>query len=121
VWLVQAHDTDTSMTSRSAAVEESPRPATSTVPKADRSTGRSGVRAATALTSTQWYSDSYVKRNVNFSILNVRIAPISQHCARRLTRAWVDATAREIAAGRVVILDAGDEIDPEQIERDERP
>ena len=37
-----------------------------------------------------------------------------------LTRAWVDATAREIAAGRVVILDAGDEIDPEQIERDER-
>jgi len=50
-----------------------------------------------------------------------RIAPISQHAARRLTRAWVDATAREIAAGRVVILDAGDEIDPEQIERDERP
>jgi len=50
-----------------------------------------------------------------------RIAPISQHCARRLTRAWVDATAREIAAGRVVILDAGDEIDREQIERDERP
>lgn len=34
---------------------------------------------------------------------------------------WAEATAGEDAAGRVVILDARDEIDPEQIERDEGP
>src|ERR1019366_9326694 len=42
-----------------------------TRPWAIRPSSRSSVRAATTLTSTQWHSDSFVKRNVNVSILRV--------------------------------------------------
>src|SRR5664279_240704 len=43
-----------------------------TRPWAIRSSSRSSVRAATTLTSTQWHADSFVKRNVDVSILRVR-------------------------------------------------